>query len=281
VARICDHIEANLGRKITLANIGNHVGLSPFHLQRVFKQALGVSPRQYAERLRLDKVKRSLRNGETVNNALYGAGFSSRSRLYNKTPGQLGVNPGTLRRGGEGLKISYTIMESPLGRLLLGATDAGICAVCMGTSDSEVEERLTEDYPQASLGRDDDGMKSSVTLFKNYFQGQSFPPDLPIDVQATAFQWRVWRRIQSVPYGETTNYTSIAKALGKPRSVRAVANACANNRVALVVPCHRVVGKDGALLGYKWGLERKQSLLSYERRQHAAKSKTRKLAVNL
>jgi AraC family transcriptional regulator, regulatory protein of adaptative response / methylated-DNA-[protein]-cysteine methyltransferase len=276
VARVCGYLEANVDEKITLANLGELVGLSPFHLQKVFRHTLGVSPRQYVERLRLDRLKRSLRDGETVNDALYDAGFSSRSRLYDKIPGQLGVNPGTLRRGGQGLQIHYTIMDSPLGRLLLGATDAGICAVCMGASDSEVEERLVEDYPDASLGRNDEGMNRWVSFFKKYFEGQSFPSDLPIDVRATAFQWKVWKKIQSIPYGQTISYAGLAKALGNPRGARAVANACANNRVALVVPCHRVVGKGGDLRGYKWGLERKQSLLSHEGRHPASKSKDRK-----
>jgi len=239
--------------------------LSPFHLQRVFKQALGVSPRQYAETLRLNKLRHSLRKGQTINDALHDAGFSSRSRLYEKKTGHLGVSPGTLRTGGKGLQITYTIMNSPLGRLLLGATEVGICAVCMGASDLEVEEKLVEDYPKAAIGRNDQGMGRWVSMFQEYFEGQSFPTSLPIDVKATAFQWNVWKHIQSIPYGQTVSYSAIAGALGTPQSARAVARACATNPVALVVPCHRVVGKDGELRGYRWGLERKRSLLSHEK----------------
>ncbi len=262
--RICKYIESNLDKKITLESLSAHVGMSPFHLQRTFKRSLGISPRQYVEALRLGRMKDSLRNGETVNNALYNAGFSSRSRLYERPRNKLGVNPGTFRRGGEGLEIQYTIVDSPLGRLLVASTEKGICGVCMGSSDTAVVAALLGDYPQAVVHRNDSGMKKWVTAFLHYFDGQRFPPDLPIDVQATAFQWKVWREIQSIPYGATTTYSDIAQTIGQPQGARAVANACASNPVALVVPCHRVIGRDGGLRGYKWGTKRKQSLLSLE-----------------
>lgn len=262
--RICRFIGSNLEEKITLERLSTHVGISPFHLQRTFKRSLGISPRQYVEALRLERMKDSLRNGETVNTALYNAGFSSRSRLYEKSHKKLGVDPGTFRRGGEGLQIQYTIVDSPLGRLLVASTQKGICGVCMGGSDAAVVAALLGDYPQAVLRRNDAGMKQWVTTFLNYFNGQRFPPDLPIDVQATAFQWKVWREIQSIPYGATATYSDIARTIGQPQGARAVANACASNPVALVVPCHRVIGKDGGLRGYKWGTKRKQTLLSLE-----------------
>ncbi len=268
VDRICKYIDANFDKRITLTGLSAHVGISPYHLQRTFKRVLGISPRQYTEALRLERMKLSLRNGETVNNAIYDAGFSSRSRLYEKAHTQLGVSPGTLRRGGEGLQIDYTIVDSPLGRLLIGATERGICAVCMGGSDSAVEAALMEDYSAAALHRNDNGMKNWAASFMKYFSGQRFPPDLPIDVKATAFQWKVWREIQSIPYGGTATYSGIARTLGEPDGSRAVANACASNPVALVVPCHRVIGKDGGLRGYKWGTKRKQALLSLEQTVH-------------
>jgi AraC family transcriptional regulator, regulatory protein of adaptative response / methylated-DNA-[protein]-cysteine methyltransferase len=264
VQRVCRYIDNNLDEKLTLTNLSKIAGLSPFYFQRLFRKTLGISPRQYIETRRLDKVRRSLRNGETVTEALYGAGFSSRGRLYEKSPGQLGVNPGTFRRGGEGLSIRYTIVDSPIGRLLLGATGNGICAVCIGASDQAVEAALREDYYAADLFRNDQQMKPWAEEFSRYFRGEQFPKDLPIDVQATAFQWKVWDQIQRIPYGQTLSYSQIAVAVGNPRAVRAVANACASNHVALLIPCHRVVGKKGDLRGYRWGVKRKQTLLSLE-----------------
>ena len=264
VQRVCEFVERHLDEKLTLASLSREAGLSPFHFQRTFKRVLGITPRQYIEARRLEKVRRFLRRGETVTDALYGAGFTSRGRLYEKSPGQLGVNPGTFRRGGEGLSIHYTIIDSPVGRLLLGATGTGICAVCIGASDEAVEAALKEDYYAADLYRNDRQMKRWAEEFAKYFDGRELPADLPIDVQATAFQWRVWKQIQAIPYGETSTYSEIAETLGKSRAVRAVANACASNHVAILIPCHRVVGKKGDLRGYRWGVKRKQTLLSLE-----------------
>jgi AraC family transcriptional regulator of adaptative response/methylated-DNA-[protein]-cysteine methyltransferase len=263
VQKICRYIEANLDEKLTLENLSRQAGLSPFHFQRTFKRVLGISPRQYVEARRLEKVKRSLANGETVTNSLYDAGFTSKSRLYEKNT-QLGVSPGAFRRGGPGLRIHYTIVDSSIGRVLLAATERGACAVCMGASDDAVEASLREDYYAADLRRDDEGMKKWAEALLSYFDGHEFPRDLPLDVQATAFQWRVWREIQSIPYGQTATYSSIAKSLGAPQATRAVARACATNPVAIVIPCHRVIGKDGGLRGYAWGVKRKKTLLSLE-----------------
>lgn len=156
-------------------------------------------------------------------------------------------------------------MDSPVGRLLVGATELGVCSVCIGTSDEAVEAALLEDYYAADVFRNDEGMKKWVNSFADYFNGRRFPPDLPVDVQATAFQWRVWKEIQSIPYGATASYSDIAKSLGNPDAARAVARACATNPVSLLIPCHRVIGKDGGLHGYGWGVKRKQALLSLER----------------
>jgi len=264
IERTCKYIEANLDEKLTLENLSHQAGLSPFHFQRTFKRVLGISPRQYVEARRLEKVKRSLTNGETVTNSLYNAGFTSKSRLYEKTSPQLGVNPGIFRRGGQGLWIQYTIVDSRIGRVLLAATERGACAVCMGASDEAVEAALKEDYYAAQLHRDDEGMKKWAEALLSYFDGQEFPRDLPLDLQATAFQWKVWKEIQSIPYGQTATYSNIAKSLGTPQAARAVARACATNPVAIVIPCHRVVGKDGNLRGYAWGVKRKKTLLSLE-----------------
>jgi AraC family transcriptional regulator, regulatory protein of adaptative response / methylated-DNA-[protein]-cysteine methyltransferase len=265
VHRVCRYIDANLDRKLTLSSLSREAGLSPFHFQRVFKRVLGISPRQYMEARRLERVKQSLRRGKTVTDALYGAGFTSRGRLYEKSSGQLGVNPGAFRRGGEGLSIHYTIIDSPIGRLLLGATGNGICAVCIGASNEAVESALKEDYYAADLYRNDRQMMEWAEEFAKYFEGREFPTNLPIDVQATAFQWKVWQQIRSIPYGKTSTYSEIAETIGKPKAIRAVANACATNHIALLIPCHRVVGKNRDLRGYKWGLKRKQALLSLEK----------------
>ncbi len=266
VRRICVYIDNHLDEKLTLAVLSREAGLSPFHFQRIFKKIVRLSPRQYIESRRLERVKQSLRRGETVTNALYGAGFTSRGRLYEKSSRQLGVNPGTFRRGGEGLSIHYTIVDSPIGRLLLGATGNGICAVCIGASDKAVEASLREDYYAADLYRNDRQMKKWAVEFSQYFDGREFSRDLPIDIQATAFQWKVWKQIQAVPFGKTSSYSEIAATLGNPQAVRAVATACANNHVALLIPCHRIVGKRGDLRGYRWGVNRKQALLSLESR---------------
>jgi AraC family transcriptional regulator of adaptative response/methylated-DNA-[protein]-cysteine methyltransferase len=265
IERICRYIQNNLDKNLTLQNLASQVGLSAHHLQRTFKRVLGVSPRQYIETRRLEKMKGSLRNGATVNNALYNAGFSSRSRVYETGVDQLGVNPGTVRRGGEGLRIDYTIVDSPLGRLLLGSTPRGLCAVCIGDSDLEVENSMVEDYPLAKHYRNDTAMKRWADTFLQYFKGEEFPRQLPLDIRATAFQSRVWKELQNIPLGETRSYTEVADAIGTPAAVRAVANACATNPVALIVPCHRVIGKDGTLHGYYWGLKRKEALLKLEK----------------
>jgi len=209
-------------------------------------------------------MKRFLRNGETVNSSLYNAGFSSRSRVYENVPGGLGVNPGEFRRGGEGLRIRYSIIDSPLGRLLVAATERGVCGVCIGDSDAFVENSLAEDYPSAILHRSDEEMKEWTRAFANYFDGDPLAVNLPLDVKATVFQSRVWKIIQSIPFGKTTTYSKIAKQLGEPEASRAVARACATNPVALVIPCHRVIGKDSSLRGYRWGIERKLALLKLE-----------------
>ena len=267
VDEVCRYIEANLDRKLTLPELSTHAGMSPYHFQRTFKRTIGISPRQYAEIRRVAKLKRLLRTGQTVTSALYGAGFSSRSRLYEKAHNQLGMSPGLFRRGGGGLQIDYTIVNCPLGRLLVGATERGICALYMGDSDEVVQRSLSEEYPAANLNRDDLRLQKWVSVIMNYFAGQDPDLKLPLDIQATTFQWRVWKEIQSIPYGGTTSYSKIAAKLGAPKAARAVARACATNPTSLIIPCHRVIGEDGGLHGYRWGKERKQALLKLERTQ--------------
>jgi AraC family transcriptional regulator of adaptative response/methylated-DNA-[protein]-cysteine methyltransferase len=264
IDRLRAYVEDNLDKKLTLSTLSAEVDVSPYHLQRTFKRLVGVSPRKYVEGLRLAKMKRSLLNGQTVTKAIYGAGFSSRSRFYENGSYKFGMSPGVLRRGGAGMRITYAIVDSPLGRLLVGGTEFGICAVCMGDSDKAVERALSEQYPSANLQRNDESMSESVPQIIRYLSGEGFNLNLPLDIQATTFQSRVWNKIRSIPYGATASYSQIAVAVGKPKAARAVARACATNPVALIVPCHRVVGEDRKLHGYRWGKERKQQLLRLE-----------------
>jgi len=260
--RLCREIEAAGGAP--LEALARKAGVSPHHLQRTFKRVVGISPREYAEALRLRAVKVRLKRGDAVTEALYEAGFGSSSRLYESAGARLGMTPATYRRGGRGMRIQYTIADSPLGRLLVGATDRGVSAVCLHDDDRALEKALREEYPEAEIRRDDAERGPWVEAILAHLAGRQPHLDLPIDVQATAFQWQVWEALRRIPYGETRTYAEVARALGRPTATRAVARACATNRVALVIPCHRVVGKGGSLTGYRWGTERKRALLDRE-----------------
>ena len=271
VRQTCRYIEDNDESLPTLAALGAHVGLSPHHLQRVFKRQMGISPRQYADARRLERLKASLKAGDQVTGALYQAGYGSSSRLYEKAPAQLGMTPATYRKGGAGTRIGYTIVASPLGRLLVGATERGVSAVCLGTSDGALEAILRDEFPAAEIARDDAALAGWVGDIVAHLDGRRPHLDLPVDVRATAFQRAVWEALCAIPYGETRSYSDVAQAIGRPKAVRAVANACAANPVALVVPCHRVVRADGAAGGYRWGVKRKKTLLAAERAAAAAR----------
>ena len=264
VVDISEYVDANLSDKLTLALIGKHFKISPFHLHRIFKRVTGMTLHDYIESRRLAMLKDELQRGESVTRAAYHAGFSSRSRLYNRIQAKLGMQPGTYRRGGEGMTISYTIVNSPLGRLLIASTSKGICRVCFGESDALVETALEREYPAASIQRNDEGLEDLASQFNEYFRGRPLPTTLPLDLKGTAFQLRVWRQLQSISTGSTRSYEQIATELGSPRAVRAVARACASNPTILVVPCHRVVRKNGELGGYRWGVTRKRALLRLE-----------------
>ena len=264
-ARVCAFIDAHLDERLTLDRLGEAVGLSPAHLQRVFKQVTGVSPRQYVEARRVGQLKANLREGQPIAAALYDAGFSSSSRVYEESGAKLGMTPAAYRKGGAGMHIRYTISECPLGYLLVGATERGLCAVSLGDSPAAVEQWLQTDYPQAELEQADAGLAAVVEQLVRHLAGDLPHLDLPLDVQATAFQLRVWETLRQIPYGETRSYAQVAQALGEPTAARAVARACASNRVALVIPCHRVVRGDGDLSGYRWGVKRKAVLLATER----------------
>jgi len=262
VRRACELIDAADGTPPTLAELSVRLHLSPYHLQRLFKRLTGVTPRQYADARRLDRFKTRLKEGQTVTQALYEAGYGSSSRAY---AGQLGMTPATYGGGGEGMDIVYTVTACPLGYLLVAATERGICAVSLGDSPDELEATLADEYPAASIRRDDNHLGQWVGLILAYLDGAPLPTDLPLDIRATAFQRRVWEALRAIPLGATRSYGEIAASLDQPTATRAVAQACASNPVALIIPCHRVVRKDGDLGGYRWGVERKEALLQRER----------------
>ncbi|GIL08513.1 MAG: hypothetical protein BroJett033_0240 [Chloroflexota bacterium] len=264
VHQLCRYIDANLEERLTLADLGAHAGLSPYHLQRVFKRVLGITPRQYTQARRLEAFKAHVRGGGTVTAALYNAGYGSSSRLYENANEQLGMTPATYGKGGEGMRIHYTIVSCPLGNLLVAATRRGVCAVSLGDTPAYLEAELRADYPAAEIARDDTDLGEWVAALTAYLEGQEPRLDLPLDVQATAFQWRVWQALRAIPAGETRTYGEIARSIGSPQAARAVGSACANNPVALIIPCHRAVRGDGSLGGYRWGLARKESLLEQE-----------------
>ena len=265
VRQVCEILDESDVEQVTLEQLGDRLGVSPHHLQRTFKRIMGISPRQYGEARRVDRVKQNLRGGSDVTTALYEAGYGSSSRLYERAPDRLGMTPATYRRGGAGMTIGYTIVDSPLGRLLVGSTERGVCLVCLGDSDEPLKARLASEYPHARVVLDQATMTHVVKAILRYLEGREPRLDLPVDLQATAFQWQVWEALRQIPVGETRSYSEVARAIGKPKATRAVAQACANNPAALVIPCHRVVRSDGSEGGYRWGIERKQALLNQER----------------
>ncbi len=259
-----------------LNELAHAVGLSASHLQRAFRKRFGVSPAEYAQSLRLKNLKSALRAAPRVTDAIYDAGYGSGSRVYEKTGQLLGMTPATYRRGAAGVALRYTTLKIPLGRVLVAATERGICSVALGNDDATLLAGLRDEFPKATIERVDAGRDEWLAAVVARVQadiggaaGGEPTPMPPVDIQATAFQWRVWQALQKIPRGSTRSYSDIAAAIGAPRSVRAVANACARNRLAVVVPCHRVIREDGSLGGYRWGIARKQDLLTRESRRRA------------
>jgi AraC family transcriptional regulator of adaptative response/methylated-DNA-[protein]-cysteine methyltransferase len=278
VAKVCREIDARVKEgndaPVTLSTLSAPLGMSSHQLERAFRSVMGITPRQYADAQRMGRLKSKLRKGDDVTTALYDAGFGSSSRLYERAPSQLGMTPATYRQGGPGMRLNYTIVDSPLGRLLVGATDRGISAVYLGESGAKLEAALHKEYPRAEIRRDRNGLEEWVSKILEHLRGREPNLDLPTDVQATAFQRRVWEELRRIPYGTTRTYSQVARAIGQPSAIRAVARACATNPVSVVVPCHRVVREDGNLAGYRWGMERKLALLEHESARAQAK-KTR------
>jgi len=265
VGRACALVQsAPDGRAPSLADLARLVRVSPFQLHRAFRATLEISPRQYAEALRAGRLKALLRNNQPIVSALYEAGYGSSSRLYERADAELGMTPGAYRRGGQGMHIHYTVVRSALGHLLVAATERGVCSIKLGDAARELEDDLRREYPKAVIERDLGRLSPAVTALLEFVAGQRPPAELPLDVQGTAFQRRVWTYLQRIPLGKTRSYGEIARAIGKPGAARAVAGACASNHAALVIPCHRVVQGDGALGGYHWGPARKERLLAIE-----------------
>lgn len=272
VQRARDYIDRRLAEpgaeRITLERIADEAGLSPHHLQRKFKDMIGLTPAQYARARKTDRLKDELRRGGTVSRATYGAGYGSSSRVYESAATQLGMTPATYQRGGAGTHIDYVVARTSLGYLLVAATVRGVCAVTLGGDPGQLESSLATEYPAAARERvtaPSSALGAWVGEVVAYLEGERTGADVPLDVQASAFQWKVWSELQKIPAGETRSYTQVAAAIGSPKAARAVAGACANNRVALLIPCHRVVRQSGELGGYRWGLERKRQLIEKER----------------
>ena len=262
VERARQYLEANPDRLISLASLAEAVGVSPFHLQRNFKRMVGVSPREYQDALRVSQFKSRLRAGDTVSRATYEAGFGSSSRVYERSDRALGMTPKTYRRGGDGMTIRYAIADSPFGKLLVVTTDRGVCAVALGDSERELAGALQKDFSRAVIERADDVHREWIDAIVRHLGGSGDRVDVPLDVQGSAFQKQVWALLRKIPPGRTKSYGEIAAALGRPSAARAVAQACATNKIALLIPCHRVVRGDGEPGGYKWGESRKRQLLA-------------------
>src|SRR5712692_9045190 len=268
VRSVCRYIEQNIEDRLTLGRLASEFRRSPFHLQRTFKSVLGISPKAYMDAIRLRQVKHNLQSGHSVTTSLYAAGYGSSSRLYERTATQLGMTPEKYRRGAVAAVVRYTIATSPLGRMLIAATDEGICSIQFADrfadNDDQLQQGLMREFPFATRRRDDQAMAEWRVNLTRLMEVRETSPSLPLDIRATAFQRRVWEALQRIPRGETRSYSAVAKKIGMPKASRAVARACATNPVAVAIPCHRVVREDGELGGYRWGIERKEQLLAME-----------------
>ena len=264
VEQVRRHLEENPDEPATLTSLARLVGLSPFHLQRVFTRTIGLSPKAYRNATRLDRFQKALRRGSTVTDATYEAGFGSSSRASEQASPHLGMTPSAFRSGGTGVTLWYTTVRTPVGLAQIAATERGVASVMLGDSESLLLVQLQREYPNANLRRDPKRLKPYRQALVRCLSGKSATGDLLLDVKPTAFQLKVWKALQRIPPGTTRTYRQIASAIGHPAASRAVAKACADNPVALLIPCHRVVRGDGRLAGYRWGLHRKRVLLGLE-----------------
>jgi AraC family transcriptional regulator, regulatory protein of adaptative response / methylated-DNA-[protein]-cysteine methyltransferase len=268
IRQACDYIRSHPHERLPLARLAASAGLSQFHFQRSFKSVVGLTPGQFAEACRLKEFKGQLRAQPSVTDAIYEAGFGSGSRVYERVNNRLGMTPVEYRSGGNGVTISYVSVTSPLGRMMIGATDRGLCFIQFADSDEDLLQMLRAEYPAAALQPMrrpySKEFESWMTALQNHLQGKEPRLDLPLDLRATAFQMKVWRYLQSIPLGSVQSYSEVAAGIGQPTAVRAVARACATNPVALVIPCHRVIRRSGDPGGYRGGAGRKRKLLEQE-----------------
>jgi AraC family transcriptional regulator of adaptative response/methylated-DNA-[protein]-cysteine methyltransferase len=261
----CKFIDTHLDERVTLAAMSKHLGFSPFYLQRLFKKMLGITPQHYQSTQRLANFKSNLKKSGNVTDAIYQAGYGSSSRLYENATEKLGMTPCSYLNHGKGAKISYTIFDTPLGKLLLAATEKGVCSIQFGSNTSSLEMGLRDEFSAAEITQNDSALAGLSKTLVKYIEGRELSLNFPLDIQATAFQRLVWTALRNVPRGKTQSYADIARQIGKPHAHRAVARACASNPVALAVPCHRVIHRDGRADGYRWGNKRKSALLKTER----------------
>jgi AraC family transcriptional regulator of adaptative response/methylated-DNA-[protein]-cysteine methyltransferase len=269
IEEICRYIEAHSEENLSLESLAQRAGMSRFHFQRTFKALVGVTPKQYHDTHRLRALKTHLQSAPDVTAAVYDAGYGSSSRVYERADTRLGMTPKQYRAAGKDVQITYVSFETPLGLLMVGATDRGLCFVQFGETHDELEGMLRTEYPHAAMQAmrepHDPHFTAWVDALRRHLQGVQPDLALPADIRATAFQLRVWAYLQQIPYGQVRSYSEVAQAIGRPGAARAVARACASNVLALVIPCHRVIRGTGELGGYRWGIERKRILLDQER----------------
>ena len=265
IADLCHYIEQNCAEALSLDVLSSIAGVTASHVQRTFQEAVGLSPRDYIDACRMRLFRQTLRRQQPVTRAMVDAGYSSTSRLYERTNQALGMTPSRYRSGAADVKIRYAIAETPLGWVIVAATEIGICCIQLAGDRDELLPQLAQEFPKALLQEDSAGLAAWMASVAAELAGTQPGERLPLDIRATAFQQRVWDYLRTIPMGETRSYSAVARDLGSPSSTRAVARACATNRIALLIPCHRVVKEDGGLAGYRWGIDRKKKLLENER----------------
>ncbi|MBV8197424.1 MAG: methylated-DNA--[protein]-cysteine S-methyltransferase [Candidatus Eremiobacteraeota bacterium] len=270
---VCRYVEEHHDEPLTIAQLASLAAMSRFHFARSFRNVTGVTPREYVSGVRTRALKQGLRVSRGVDAAIYDAGYGSPSRVYERASDRLGMTPGQYRRGGAGVDISTVCVKTVLGDMMIGATDRGICFLQFGDSREALEAQLQREYPRARItqsSQPEPPLDAWVGAVDRYLKGEQPDLDLPLDIRATAFQLRVWKYLQGIPYGDLQSYAEVAKGIGEPGSARAVAQACGKNAVAIAIPCHRIVRGDGNLGGYRWGLHRKRVLIDLERAHRSA-----------
>jgi len=270
---ICRHVETHPTAAHTLTALSKRAGISQFHLHRLFKSFLHVTPKDYVEQVRVAALKKKLRSAPSVTDAIYDAGFESSSAVYGRLDAHLGMTPKKYRQGGEGVDISFAFGITPLGKVLIGATDRGVCYLQFGDTERELLEQLVDEYPNATVAASSETANEQFTAWMAALNanlaGKNAKATLPLDIQGTAFQKRVWEFLRTIPSGAVVSYSEVAQGIGSPTAIRAAATACANNRIGVLIPCHRVIRGTGELGGYRWGLPRKRALIDMERRATA------------